>query len=169
MKKGQIWVETVIYTLIAFAMIGLVLQFVKPKIEEIQDQAIIEQSITVLRTLDSTIFEIVQGGAGNKRNIELKIKKGALTIDSTNDSLIFEIESKYEYSEPGKSVYQDEIEITNEKKSDLNLVTLARNYTDKYNITYNNAEIAKSITKSPTIYVLSISNQGNKVINFELS
>ena len=47
-KKGQIWVETVIYTLIAFAMIGLALSFVKPKIDEIQDRGIIEQSITLL-------------------------------------------------------------------------------------------------------------------------
>ena len=44
-SKGQIWVETMVYTLIAFALIGIVLMFVKPKIEEIQDTSIIEQSI----------------------------------------------------------------------------------------------------------------------------
>ena len=42
-KHGQVWVETVIYTLIAFALIGTVLTFVKPKIEEMQDSAIISQ------------------------------------------------------------------------------------------------------------------------------
>jgi uncharacterized protein (UPF0333 family) len=35
-KRGQIWVETVVYTLIALVMIGLVLAFAKPKIEELQ-------------------------------------------------------------------------------------------------------------------------------------
>ena len=35
-KRGQIWVETVIYTLIALILIGLVLTFITPKIKEIQ-------------------------------------------------------------------------------------------------------------------------------------
>ena len=30
-KEGQVWVETVVYTLIAFVLIGLVLSFAKPK------------------------------------------------------------------------------------------------------------------------------------------
>ena len=37
-KRGQVWVETVIYTLIALALIGTVLAFVKPKVEEMQDK-----------------------------------------------------------------------------------------------------------------------------------
>ena len=39
--NGQVWVETVTYTLIAIVMIGLVLSFAKPKIEELQDKTII--------------------------------------------------------------------------------------------------------------------------------
>src|SRR3989344_7977654 len=53
--KGQIWVETVVYTLIAFTLIGLVLAFIKPKIEEIQDKGIVEQSVSVLQDMDSII------------------------------------------------------------------------------------------------------------------
>ena len=33
--RGQVWVETVVYTLIAFIMIGLVLGVAKPKIEKL--------------------------------------------------------------------------------------------------------------------------------------
>ena len=44
-KRGQVWVETVIYTLIALVMIGLVLSFVQPKIMELQDKATLQQSI----------------------------------------------------------------------------------------------------------------------------
>ena len=43
--KAQIWIETVIYTLIAFVILGAVLGFAKPKIEELQDKSIIEQSL----------------------------------------------------------------------------------------------------------------------------
>ena len=43
--KGQVWIETVVYTLIAFAILGAILGFAKPKIEQLQDKSIIEQSI----------------------------------------------------------------------------------------------------------------------------
>jgi len=66
-KRGQVWVETVIYTLIAFVMIGLVLAYAKPKIEELQDKALIEQSIEMMKDIDSTILRM--GGAGNQRLI----------------------------------------------------------------------------------------------------
>jgi len=42
-KKGQVWIETVTYTLIAFVLIGLILAFVKPKIDELQDKALIDR------------------------------------------------------------------------------------------------------------------------------
>ena len=38
--KAQVWIETVIYLLIAFIMIGMVLAFVKPKLEDIKDKSI---------------------------------------------------------------------------------------------------------------------------------
>ena len=66
-KKGQVWVETVIYTLIAFVMIGAVLAFVRPKIEEFQDKAVVEQTISALEDINSVILAVVQGGTGNKR------------------------------------------------------------------------------------------------------
>src|SRR3989339_625134 len=99
MKRGQVWVETVIYTLIAFVMIGSVLAFVKPKVEEMQDKAIIEQSIGMMEDINTIVLSLVHGGAGNKRKIELGIKKGILMIDGQNNKLIFEIESGNTYTE----------------------------------------------------------------------
>src|SRR4030042_3272487 len=96
-KQAQIWIETVIYTLIAFVLIATVLAFVKPKIDEIQDNAIIEQSISMVNSIDSTIMEIIQGGSGNKRKVEVGIKKGELKIDGSGDSLVFEMESNFLY------------------------------------------------------------------------
>lgn len=71
--RAQVWIETVLYTLIAFVMIGLVLAYAKPKIEELQDKTIIEQSIEMLKNIDSTILTI--GAPGNQRLIEIGIKK----------------------------------------------------------------------------------------------
>jgi len=173
-KRGQIWVETVIYTLIAFAMIGLVLAFAKPEIERIQDKAIIEQSIQVMEDIDITITELVQGGSGNKRLIELKIKEGVLKIDSGNDKILFELEGKHTYSEPGVEITEGNLKIYTKQQGKLNFVNITRNYSGTYNITYDGTDDLKSISKAPTPYNILISNNGKDasekiIINIEIS
>jgi len=76
MKRGQVWVETVIYTLIVLVLISSVLFFVKPKIEEMQDKVIIEQSIGMMEDINMIVLSLVQGGMENKRKIEFEIKQG---------------------------------------------------------------------------------------------
>jgi len=49
--KGQVWIETVVYTLIAFAILSAILGVAKPKIEQLQDKSIIEQSIGILENI----------------------------------------------------------------------------------------------------------------------
>ena len=83
--RGQVWVETVIYTLIAFVLIGAVLAIAQPRIEEIQDKAFIEQSFGVMKDIDNIILSLAQGGVGNKRVVELGLKKGNLIIDGHYD------------------------------------------------------------------------------------
>jgi type II secretory pathway pseudopilin PulG len=157
-KSGQVWIETVIYTLIAFVMIGLVLSYAGPKIQEAQDQAIIQQSIEMMKQIDSTILTI--GATGNQRVIEIGIKKGDLKIDGINNKLIFEIETQSVYSEPGKNINDGSVGILTEEKSGFNLVTLTTNYNDVYNIQYGGAEILKKISKASNSYKLTILNKG---------
>jgi hypothetical protein len=163
-KKGQIWVETVIYTLIAFVMIGLVLAYAKPKIEELQDKSIIEQSIGMMKDIDSTILTI--GCAGNQRAIELGIKKGVLKIDGVNDLIIFEIESKHTYSEPGIDIIDGNLIIHTEKMGKFNIVNLTRDYSEGYDIKYQGRDELKLISKSSIPYRMFISNKGgeNKIV-----
>ena len=161
-KKGQIWIETVIYTLIAFVMIGLVLAYAKPKIEEIQDKAIIEQSIMMMEEINAKIMEVRQGGSGNKRELMLRIKKGTLKIDGIENKIFFEIESKYEYSELGTDVIYGDMITHTEKKGNFNLVTLTIDYNEEYDITYNGKDELKSISKASTPYKLFISNEGGE-------
>ncbi len=167
--RGQIWVETLIYTLIAFVMIGLVLFFAGPKISEIQDKAIIEQSIEVMGEIDTIISGI--GTAGNRRVVELRIRKGELKINGTHDKLVFEIESKHVYSQPGEPIsIGGNIVVLTEEKGAFNIITLTRDYSAGYNITYQGEDKSKSITKSSTPYKLFISNKGGdlSVIDFEI-
>lgn len=169
-KRGQVWVETVIYTLIAIVLIGLVLTFVKPKISEIQDKVIIQQSISMLNNINNELTELSDGGAGNKRKLEISIKKGSLTIDSTNNEIIFNIESYYQFSEPGTPVNYGDILVYDKVFNNLNLINMTMDYNSKYNITYEGAKTEKTLTQSSTPYTLYISNNGgsNPNMDFEL-
>ena len=168
-KRGQVWVETVIYTLIAFVMIGLVLAYAKPKIEELQDKAIIEQSIAMIKDIDSTI--LTMGGAGNQRMIELGIKKGVLKIDGGGDLIVFEVESKHTYSEPDANIVDGNLIIHTKKVGKSNTVTLTRNYSEGYDITYQGKNELKSLSKASIPYKLLLSNKGGEktVIDIEVS
>lgn len=170
-SRGQIWVETVVYTLIAFALIGLVLTFAKPKIEEIRDKGIIDQSITVLNDIDLIIKTL--GGPGNQRVIELGINKGTLNIDGENDKIFFEIESKYTYSQPGEDVSVGNIIARTEEKGNINELTLTIDYGGGYDITFQNQDELKKISKASTPYKVIIKNMGEDafkktIVNIEV-
>ncbi len=168
-KKGQVWIETVIYTLIAFVMIGLVLAYAKPKIEEFQDKAIIEQSISMVKDIDSLI--LTMGGQGNQRMISLGIKKGVLKIDGVNDLIVFEMESKHTYSEPDANIVDGNLIIHTKKIGKSNTVTLTRDYREEYDITYQGKDELKSLSKTSIPYKLLISNKGGDktIIDIEVS
>lgn len=158
-QKGQVWVETVVYTLIAFALMGLVLAFAKPKIEEIRDNAIIEQSLSMMEQLDLSIREIVQASPGNKRIVEVAIRKGDLEIDGANNRLVFKFEGKKTYTEPGINKTQGNLVIRTEKLGKINFVDITSSYSN-YNITYDSGDNLKTLSKASTPYNLLISNDG---------
>ena len=157
--KGQVWVETVMYTLIALVMIGLVLTFARPKIQELQDKALIDQSVNMLKQIELTILDM-GGYAGNQRVFELGIKKGELKIDSINDKIIFEIESMNTYSEPGKVINDGNLFIYTQTKGDMNIVNLTRDYSSSYNIRFNGGEELEILTTSSVSYRLFLTNNG---------
>ena len=158
-KSGQVWVETVIYTLIAFTLIGAVIGFAKPKIEELQDKTIIDQSSEMLKDINSVISSI-RGTPGNQRILEVSLNGGSLIIDGAGDSIVFEIESRAEYSEPGEEIVQENLIIKTEPLGKLNRVTLTTDYLGEYNITYEGLDQNKLISKAPTPHRVSIENKG---------
>ncbi len=166
-RRGQIWVETVIYTLIGLAIIGLVLAGALPKINAKKDEMIIGRSIEAISNIDSKIYE-VQRGAGNRRTVNLDIKNGAFVINPYDNTISWILESSFAYSEPGVTVPFGNMNITTTKDG---------NYEVELKIGYNvdlqyDGDIfgEKRFDVAPIPYVLSIENMGKKdgniVINF---
>ncbi len=172
-KLAQVWIETVIYTLIALVMIAAVLAYAKPKLEEMQDQAIIEQSIGILKDIDALVLSVVQGGAGNKRTLDLGIKQGELKIKADEDFIMFSLEGRKKYSEPGIIIREGNLLIKTLEKGKKYEVNVWRNYSGKYNLTYTGKDSSKILSKSSQSYQLVIANTGNEndieLINFEVN
>ena len=168
-KRSQVWIETVIYTLIALAMIGLVLSFAKPKIEQMQDKSIIEESVKVLEEMNTIILD-VRKVSGNQRVFDLGIKKGSLTFDATHERIFFEIESKYKYSQPGETIKSGSVNVLTEelssKKDYITTLTLDYSGTD-YNLELKGGGGLggeKRITKASSLYKIYIVNRGTSEI-----
>ena len=178
-KKSQVWIETVIYTLIALAMIGLVLSFARPKIEQMQDKSIIEDSVKVLEEMNTIILD-VRKVSGNQRVFDLGVKKGSFTFDADSEKIFFEIKSKYRYSQPGEKIKSGSVDIfTEELSSKENYkITLTLDYlSSNYNLALKGVAGSggkKELTKASSLYKIFIVNRGKSadektILEFEVS
>ncbi len=159
-RGGQIWVETVIYTIIGLAIIGIVLAVATPAINKYKDRIVIEQTITTLNNLNEKILEVRDEGLGNRRVAELSIKKGSLTIDSPEEKVFYVLEeSSLEYSEAGENVSYGSIKIKTEKKGRKYAITLGLVY-DNINMSYNGKDEKRTFNSASTPYKLFIENNG---------
>jgi hypothetical protein len=164
-RKAQVWIETVIYTLIGIVVIGLLLAFAKPKIDSIKDKSIIEQSISSFNELNKLIYEVQARGPENSRQIDLKISKGRLVIyqvNATTNRISWIVDPvEYKYSQPGISVSSGDLKLRTESKTEKGktyLIEIFKEYPLK--ITFNEEEIKKEIANSPSPYKLIIKNNG---------
>jgi len=158
-RRGQIWVETVIYTLIGLALIGLVLAILTPQIKEFRDRSVIEQTIESLNTFDSKIIEILDA-PGNKRKITFRLDKGEIIVDSLNDQLKYVLdESNVRYSEPGVSLSLGRINVITEELTEKYKITLSLPYV--YNITYDGSDRSSEVFSPVSIpYEFFVENRG---------
>ena len=157
-KDGQIWIETVIYTLIGLTIIGLVLAAALPKINQKKDSITIEQSIQALGNINNKIYD-VQRSVGNRRIIDLNIKKGYLIINMENNTISWILDSSFPYSETDTPVPLGALNVTTTKGNPWKI-----NLKLKYNIDlrYNGINIGtKEIDPAPTPYKLIIEYHGN--------
>ncbi len=159
-RRGQVWVETVIYTLIGLALIGLVLAILTPNIREFRDRSVIEQTIESLNTFDSKIIEILDA-PGNKRKITFSLDRGNIVIDSVNNQIEYNLdESDVRYSEPGTPLSIGRMDVLTEELTETYKITLSLNYS--YNITYDGSDRPEEIFSPVSIpYEFFVENKGN--------
>jgi len=170
-KRGQVWIETVTYTLIALVMIGLILSFAKPEIEKMRDKVLIEQSLTIMKELDQTVFEVGEDATGNKRKLEITLKKGRIILNGENNTIEFSMESRDIYSEPGQEYIEGNLKILTTEKGKYNDILITRNYTGEYDLLYKDENITKIITTASSQYNFYIENKGGigNQINIEVN
>ncbi len=164
-KKAQVWIETVLYLLIGLAIIGAVLAFVRPKIAEIQDKIVIDQSLELLKNLDDEITQVWNNGEGNKQIEEVEINKGEIKIDALKNEIVYTLkDSKVVYSQLGTPAnLTGNIQVLTEKKGSSQDVSLRLKYGNNLNLLYQNEDGEKIFTKSPTAYKWSIQNNGSAI------
>ncbi len=155
-RRGQVWVETVIYTLIGLSVIGILLAVSKPKIEQMKDRIILEQSIKSLNEISTRIYD-VQIAPGNKRVLDLKVSKGRFYINASSNTIGWIMESNYKYSEVGK-----EVNLGNMKVKTIEGGPYVVEMWMVYPVNISNAGREDYFTyeQSPTLYKLTIENNG---------
>jgi len=159
-KIAQIWIETVLYTLIGLAVIGLVLAFATPKIKAAQEKVLIEQSIEIMNNLDRVITTIQDRGLGNVKSYTFTIKRGILIIDSSNNEIKLILEGlSSEYSEPNTPIDEGRVKLLTETKANSNTVTLRLDYRlSNTDIRYEQRDIEHTFNQAPTPYTLYVRN-----------
>lgn len=160
-KRGQVWVETVLYTLIGLALIGLVLAFVMPKISQAKDKMAVEQTINSLNALDEKINAVLEA-PGNKRFIDLTMKRGELNIKSEENKVVFVISDlKKPYSEPGVEISSGRIKILSEEGQKTSSVSLTLEYGEFSDLKHAENEEDKKFSAASVPYTFSITNLGD--------
>ena len=168
-KKAQVWIETVLYTLIGLSLMALVLAFVTPKINESRDRIVIQQTLSSLNDFDEKVNSVLQA-TGNIRTIEFTMSRGELTFDSSNNQIIFELkDSRSVFSEPDVPINIGRIKVLTTAGTKLNTVALTLAYDQ--NLTFANSDSLRKFTQAPTPYKFSIeylqAPSGNKIVNID--
>jgi type II secretory pathway pseudopilin PulG len=169
-RKAQVWVETVIYTLIGLALIGIVLGIVTPKINDFKDRSTIEQTIESLNIFDSKIDEVLSA-PGNVRKVEFQMKRGNLFFDSVDNKIYYELDgSKSLFSEPGVEIAIGNINVTTEEGVKEHKVSLFLFY--EHNLTFEGDDtVVEQFSSASIPYQFKISNEGFQegVVNIDIS
>lgn len=157
-RRGQIWIETVLYTLIGISLIGIVLAFVTPKINEQKERLQVEQTIQALDAFDQKVNTVLQA-PGNVREINFAMKQGEFHVNSSEDRVIFILPGLTKpYSEPGVDIAIGRINLNTQKDGGKYNVALSIQYNE--NITYGLEEQNKKFDAAAVPYRFSISNEG---------
>ncbi|MDP1729200.1 MAG: hypothetical protein Q8L27_03300 [archaeon] len=170
-RKAQIWVETVISTLIGLVIMGSLIAVVTPRINMMIDKSVVSQSVDSLHYIDQQIQDSVKS-VGNQRAISLIVKKGKYIIEPSTNSIHFILENtNYLASQPDELTPKGDLMIFTKSLGNKKYeITLTLQY-NSLNLTYQDKGLNKTLTNSPTAYNLFINYLGgsDKRINFNLA
>lgn len=163
-KKAQVWVETVIYTLLGLVLIGIVLGVALPRINEMKDKTAINEARAAILELDDLFTEVIENVGGNSREAAIRVQNGKYEINPTEKTIIYKLEdTKYKYSQPGEViVYGNLKEITTEKSKGIYDIQFTIGY-EKYDnvyLTYESAQKIITLTPAKTPYRILVQNLG---------
>lgn len=160
--RGQIWVETVLYTLLGLGLMGLVMAFALPKITASQERAVVEQSIQSMNALYGAIETVQTRGTGNVKVVSFTLQAGNLVIDGTNDTLVLTLpEQKSKYSQPGSPIEQGPVTILTEERSGSYQVLLSVAL-PRINLTLSGLDDQKTLTAVSTAHRITVSAIGTQ-------
>ncbi len=173
-KRGEIWVSFVLYVLISLAVLSMIFAAIKPRIDEAQDKAIVEQTVIMFNDLNEAV-KTASLSSGTVIKRELKITKGDLFIynmtntnaNINNGSIQFIIyDTSLKYSEVNVPLSIGDIKIlTQETKSkDKYNINLTMTFKDKQIFVGDGDKEFKQFISSPVNYRLFIKNEGDNVI-----
>jgi len=161
-KLAQIWMETLLYTVVGLAIIGAVLSFAIPKLEQNKERAIISEQISTLKILDALVLDLANAPAGNTRIYSVSIDRGVLTIDGVKNAIYFSIpEIGVKYSEESVVVRDGRVSVlTSSAGKKKYKIDLSMSY-DIFgiNITTDRQEGIMEFTPAPTPYILQIARE----------
>ncbi|MEK6844280.1 MAG: hypothetical protein AABX83_02535 [Nanoarchaeota archaeon] len=159
-KRGQVWIETVIYILIGLSLIALVLAFVTPRINQQRDKIIIEQTIVSLNIFDEKINEVIDAGKDNRRIVEFSMKQGALYFNLQDEEIVFVLSNLGSlYSEPNVAVPIGRVIVKTTERNDVSAVNLTLQYKNRVDLTFNSLN-NKKFNPSSIPYKFAIENKG---------
>lgn len=116
-KKGDIWISAAIYFGLGVVVITLILTAGMPVINTLRDKNTWIQTKNIMFKLDNNIREVIRGGAGEQRYIEMEINKGEFRINSEGDSINWSMNSKALVSDPGFPIEEGSLNIITEKSN----------------------------------------------------
>lgn len=163
--RGDVWISTVLYTLIGLALIGSLMAMVNPEFARLKDKATIQQTVQSFNVLDDTVIE-ARKATGTRLNYILSLDKGTLTIDAANEAIYWQMDSRYQFSEENQTVSLNlkNIKATTRPLGGLWNVTLVLDYKDYgLDITANSKKEAKSLSASSLPYSIWIMNNGTTI------
>lgn len=157
-RRGQVWVETVVYTLIGLSLIGLVLALVTPKINEYRDRAVIEQTIESFNVVDAEINEVLQA-PGNTRVVDFRLKRGDIYFNATSEQIIYLLDDMPSpYSEPGVAVDIGRISVLTTKNPKTYRTQLTLSY--RFDLDYGIRPSMLHYSEAAVPYRFSFSHAG---------